>query len=252
MAPDNDHFASRAQKRLEEIQSIKQLNLIDLLESRGFRGKLSGRNGAKFFDLPNVDGETLVFYASWSQAWLCKFKEPRPGAKGYGNIVTRSVIDLFEVMYWPGSDPEDSYSEAIRELRATLVKNQPTPLKATTETGAATCGDEKCGDEADANLKTDSTAQKPISSVPEGEAMEKEEARAKTARMKARYDLFVRRTADFDPHEVPPEDLARAKKAVKDADTTFETGNEARLNLLLAVAEMVLGVSPATISKAQG
>ncbi len=116
---DRSNISGRSSIRQNEIQLIKQIPLIHLLESRGFRPSRQNRklSSAVFPNLPNIDGEVSVFYGRDSKVWLCKFVEPRPHTRGYNKLVTRSILDLWQVLYWPDLHETESYPRAVAELR---------------------------------------------------------------------------------------------------------------------------------------
>ncbi|MDA8239560.1 MAG: hypothetical protein M0Z67_04210 [Nitrospiraceae bacterium] len=105
---DRSNITGRSSKRQSEIQLIKQIPLLHLLEKRGFRSTQRRINSAVFPSLPHINGPVTVFLATrqGSGAWLAKYKDTD------GRPVCRTILDLWQVIY--GVD----YVSAMTELRA--------------------------------------------------------------------------------------------------------------------------------------
>jgi hypothetical protein len=207
---NRNSISGRGSRRKSEIQQIKQIPIHVVLERRGFTPSERKLSSAVFHDLPNLPGTTSVFYASRNKAWLCKYKSD-------GQTVTRSILDLWQILY------RVDYPEAIRELREIAGINTGTRDNHEQEQGPA-------GDREDMPEKSSSPGE---GALTDG---------GKMARMKARYDLLVQRTKEFDPEDIDPDRRAKARQAVALMDNAMKSGNERYFDLLAGVVELLVGV----------
>jgi hypothetical protein len=226
----NDHITGRGSKRRNEIQIIKQLPLVHLLEKQGFTATQRKLSSAVFHDLPNIDGAVTVFLATRQKdpVWLCKYKNPDSDK---GKDITRTVIDLWGVIYHSDKSIKDRYPHVMRELRVIAGISTEAQEDSTREDPAG-MPDEPAGNKT---VPADQgRGEGPAGSFFDGGKMD---------RMKERYAVLMDRLKDADTDSIPEAEMKKAKAGVTVMDRAMLAGNEVLFNACARTIERLMRVA---------